>query len=40
MNRGDLAVFLPDVLDRDLHTRAAPFAATFTAPLAADRRVR
>ena len=39
MTRGDLAVFLADVLDQDLYPRAAPFAATarISRP---DRRVR
>ena len=38
MTRGDLAVFLADVLDRDLYPRAAPFAATATIPVP-DRRI-
>lgn len=39
MTRGDLAVFLADVLDRDLYPQAAPFVATAIIPTPA-RRVR
>jgi putative NADH-flavin reductase len=39
MTRGDLAVFLADVLDQGLYPRAAPFAASATIPVHG-RRVR
>jgi len=40
ITRGDLAVFLADVLDQNLYRRTAPFAATAAASIPAARRVR